>query len=240
MSCARGVQGHSLVSQVAGKSQHSKSNIAPPPSLAYSSPLVAAPPIPAASRIPKLRSRFPAVSKPPESAIPIQRPQWLIDEENRRQEEENAAAKKAAERRQALQKSIALTDALRQSKAIDAMKHRDPDAIRNQPSKDDVAGDGGEHPFVRESIQRSLALRRTTANESGPTDSSFHSDVAQPAAVESSCDSLGSKAKNVPVLPEAVVDDVLSFEQRRKEILRLTREAEERKKRFGHVASFCL
>jgi hypothetical protein len=53
----------------------------------------------------------------------------------------------------------------------------------------------------------------------------------QPAAVESSCDSIGSKGKPHIVPIEAVPEDVLSFEQRRKEILRLTREAEERKKR---------
>jgi hypothetical protein len=66
--------------QVAGKSHHSKSNPPPPPSLAYSSPLVAPAPVPEASRIPKLRSRFPVVSKPPDADVPIQRPQWLIDE----------------------------------------------------------------------------------------------------------------------------------------------------------------
>ena len=73
---------HGLTSpvQVAGKSHHSKSNPPPPPSLAYSSPLVAPAPVPEVSRIPKLRSRFPVVSKPPDSDVPIQRPQWLIDE----------------------------------------------------------------------------------------------------------------------------------------------------------------
>jgi hypothetical protein len=118
------------------------------------------------------------------------------------------------------------------------MKHKDLDGIRHQASKDDVAGDGGEHPFVKESIQKSIALRKTAALESGLADVVSPSDVVQSAAVESSCDSLGSKTKINAILPEAVVDDVLSFEQRRKEILRMTREAEERKKRFVHLRSF--
>ena len=54
-----------------------------------------------------------------------------------------------------------------------------------------------------------------------------------PAAVENSCDSLGSKGNHHGAThAEVAIDDVLSFEQRRKDILRMTREAEERKKRF--------
>jgi hypothetical protein len=113
------------------------------------------------------------------------------------------------------------------------MKHKEQDGIRNQVSKDDVAGDGGEHPFVRDSIQRSAALRKVSADDAGPAAAAIaDSDALQVAVVESSCESLGSKGKNKAPTAEGVLDEVLSFEQRRKEILRLTREAEERKKRF--------
>jgi hypothetical protein len=112
------------------------------------------------------------------------------------------------------------------------MKHKEQDGIRNQVSKDDVAGDGGEHAFVRDSIQRSIALRKASAEDSRPTAAATDSDAIQVAAVESSCESLGSKGKYAAPTAEGVLDEVLSFEQRRKEILRLTREAEERKKRF--------
>ncbi len=96
---------------------------------------------------------------------------------------------------------------------------------------------------MRESIQKSIALHKSTANESSTISDGMHDDIAAPpAAVESSCDSLGSKGKHAAAPLEVVPEDVLSFEQRRKEILRLTREAEERKKRSVMLPfiDFCL
>lgn len=93
---------------------------------------------------------------------------------------------------------------------------------------------------MRELIQKSIALQKSTANESSTISDGMHDDLAAPpAAVESSCDSLGSKGKHAAAPLEAVPEDVLSFEQRRKEILRLTREAEERKKRFVMLPCRC-
>ena len=115
------------------------------------------------------------------------------------------------------------------------MRHKDADGVRLQLSKDDIGGDGGEHPFVRELIEKSVAERAAATNATvaavalhAPADAAVIHSV--PAAVESSCESLGSKGKHAAAA-DALPEDVVSFEQRRKEILRLTREAEERKKR---------
>ena len=112
------------------------------------------------------------------------------------------------------------------------MRHKDGEGVRLQLSKDDIGGDGGEHAFVRELIEKSVAERAAATLVTvaavalhAPADAAVVHIV--PAAVESSCESLGKHAAAADALPE----DVVSFEQRRKEILRLTREAEERKKR---------
>jgi hypothetical protein len=115
------------------------------------------------------------------------------------------------------------------------LKYKDADGIQKQRSKDDM-GDGAEHPFVRDAIEQSLARRKATLNENAVVAeaeavSSSPSAIARPAAVESSCESVGSKGKHHAAVIE-LPEEVLSFEQRRKDILRLTREAEERKKRF--------
>lgn len=134
--------------------------------------------------------------------------------------------------------SIALTHALRQSKAkeLESLRQKDLDGVRKQRSKDDVIGDSDEHPFVKETIQMSIAKRKAVENApDGITNADIEAVAAAslPAAVESSCDSLGSKGNHHGVAhAEVALDDVLSFEQRRKDILRMTREAEDRKKRF--------
>jgi hypothetical protein len=89
---------------------------------------------------------------------------------------------------------------------------------------------------VKEMIQKSIVQRKAVVNTSDATTVAGIEAVAAeslPAAIESSCESLGSKGKyhGAPDA-EVVHNDVLSFEQRRKEILRMTRQAEERKKRF--------
>ena len=119
------------------------------------------------------------------------------------------------------------------------------EGVRKQRSEDNVPGYGGEHPFIQESIDKSTALRKASGYEAGVKDVSVdaapHDDGAamQTAAMESSCDSIGSKSKPHIAPLEAVPEDVLSFEQRRKEILRLTREAEERKKRCVMLLGCC-
>jgi hypothetical protein len=116
------------------------------------------------------------------------------------------------------------------------MRQKDVDGVRKQRSKDDVIGDGDEHPFVKETIQMSIAKRKAVENAPDVITNADVEAVAAaslPAAVESSCDSLGSKGNHHGAArAEVAIDDVLSFEQRRKDILRMTREAEERKKRF--------